>query len=92
MKNRIEMYTYNIAATDGKTLKEYRGYRTTVNVYKDEKHLMKMVRTFVMSYFGVWYEPVVITNREIDLLELYKRVKDEPAKHFPVVENCIINC
>lgn len=86
------MHTYNIAATDGKTLKEYRGYRTTVDVHRDEKHLLKMIKTFVMSYFGVRYEPIVITNREIDLFDLYQKVKDEQVQQYPVVNNCIINC
>ena len=72
---RAQMYTYNIAATDGTHMKEYIGFRCTVDA-TDEKALVKMVRVFCMSYFGAWFQPVVITKKNIDLFQLYLKYKD----------------
>ena len=91
-KPRIPVYTYNIAVSNGKQMKEYKGYRCTIDAAIDEKSLIKMIKTFVMSHFGAWYNPVVITKKEIDLFDIYQKYKENPVINAPVDDVIVLEC
>lgn len=88
----VYLHTYNIAVSDGTTMKEYHGFRCTLDEEKDKEALIDRVRTFVMSYFGAWFDPVIITRKNIDLFELYLKFKDSPTRRFPITDSTILKC